>query len=97
MGVLPVLQQGTDLKLCLSNGELPDSYMEDFSILGLLVANLDQTHRILAEKDFSVHKNADYLKVKIDRAEQMPEIVSLLSRNGIECTMADIVDQVYQG
>ena len=97
MGELTVLQQGRDLTLCLSNDELPDFYMEDFSVLGLLVANLDQTHRILAEKDFSVHKNKDCLKVKIDRAEQMPEIVSLLSRHGIECTLADVVDQVYQG
>ena len=97
MGLLPVLQQGSDLALCLSNDELPDFYMEDFSVMGLLVADLEQTHRILAEKDFSVLNNADYLEVKIDRAEQMPQIVSLLGRNGIECTMADIVDQVYQG
>ncbi|CAB1079074.1 hypothetical protein D1AOALGA4SA_6791 [Olavius algarvensis Delta 1 endosymbiont] len=97
MGVLPVLQQGRDLTLCLSNDDLPDFYMEDYSVLGLLVANLDQAHRVLVEKDFSVHKNADYLKVKFDRAEQMPEIVNLLSLNGIDCSMADIVDQIYQG
>jgi len=97
MGVLPVLQRGRDLTLCLSNDDLPNFYMEDYSVLGLLVANLDQTHRVLVGKDFSVDKNGDYLKVKIDRSEQMPEIVKLLSLNGIDCTMADIVDQIYQG
>ena len=97
MGMLPVVQRGRNRTLCLSNDDLPDFYMEDYSVLGLLVANLDQAHRVLVDKFFTVHKNADYLKVKIDRAEQMPEIVNLLNRNGIDSAMADIVDQVYQG
>jgi hypothetical protein len=97
MGVLPVLQQGRDVPVCLSNDELPDFYMEDYSVLGLLVANLDRTHRVLTGQQFAVHKKLDHLKVKIDRSDQLPEIVNLLSQNGIDCGLADIVDQVYQG
>jgi hypothetical protein len=97
MGVLPVLQQGRDVPVCLSNDELPDFYMEDYSVLGLLVADLDRTHRVLAGQQFAVHKKLDHLKVKIDRSDQLPEIVNLLSQNGIDCGLADIVDQVYQG
>ena len=97
MGELPVLQQGRDAPVCLSNDELPDFYMGDYSVLGLLVANLDQAHRVLADRQFAVHKKSDHLKVKIDRTGQLPEIVTLLSQNGIDCGLADIVDQVYQG
>ena len=97
MGVLPVLQQGRDVPVCLSNAELPDFYMEDYSVLGLLVTNRDRAHRVLAGQQFAVHQSPDHLKVKIDRTNQLPEIVNLLSRNGIDCTVADIVDQVYQG
>ena len=97
MGLLPVLQQGRDAPVCLSNAELPDFYMEDYSVLGLLVTNLDRAHRILAGQQFAVHQKPDHLKVKIDRTDQLPEIVDLLSQNGIDCGLADIVDQVYQG
>ena len=97
MGVLPVLQQGRDVPVCLSNAELPDYYMEDYSVLGLLVTNLDRAHRVLAGQQFAVHQSPDHLKVKIDRTNPLPEIVNLLNQNGIDCTVADIVDQVYQG
>jgi hypothetical protein len=97
MGVLPVLQQGRDVPVCLSNDELPDFYMEDYSVLGLIVADLDRAHRVLADQQFTVHKKLDHLKVKIDRTAQLPEIVNRLSQNGIDCGISDIVDQVYQG
>jgi hypothetical protein len=97
MGVLPVLQQGRDAPLCLSNDELPDFYMADYSVLGLLVANLDRAHGVLAGRQFAVDMKPDHLTVQIDRTDQLPEIVNLLSQNGIDCGIADIVDQVYQG
>ena len=97
MGILPVLQQGRDVPVCLSNDELPDFYMEDYSVLGLRVADLDQAHRIIADRQFAVYKKSDHLNVKIDRTDQLPEIVNLLVQNGIDCDIADIVDQVYQG
>lgn len=97
MGDLPVLQQGRDVPVCLSNDELPDFYMGDYSVLGLVVANLDRAHQVLAGHQFAVHKKSDHLKVNIDRTDQLRKIVNLLSQNGIDCGLADIVDQVYQG
>jgi len=97
MGTLSVLQQGWDAAVCLSNEDLPDFYMEDYSILGLLVASLDQAHRVLADKHYAVHYTSNHLKVKFDGTYQMAEIVNLLIQNGIDCEIADIVDQIYQG
>ena len=97
MGTLPVLQQGRSVPVCFSNDNLPDFYMADYSVLGLLVASLDRAHQALADKDFAVQKNPDYLEVEIDGAGQLSEIVNLMSQNGIDCGIADIVDQIYQG
>ena len=97
MVTLPVLQQGRSGPVSPPNDELPDFYMEDYSVLGLLVANLDRTHQVLTKQQFAVHKKSDNLEIEIDRADQLPEIITLLIRNGIECQIADIVDQVYQG
>ena len=97
MVTLPVMQQGRSVPVCPPNDELPDFYMEDYSVLGLLVTNLDRAHRVLAGQQFAVHQSPDHLKVKIDRTNQLPEIVNLLNQNGIDCAVADIVDQVYQG
>jgi hypothetical protein len=97
MGALQILQQGRNRQVCMSNDALPIFYMSDYSVLGLLVANLDQAHRALAGFKFAVTNRSDYLEVSIDRADQMYEIANLLNRNGIDCGVADIIDQVYQG
>ena len=97
MVALPVLQQGRNVPVCPPNDELPDFYMEDYSVLGLLVADLDRAHQVLSNHNFTVHKKSDHLKINIDQADQMPEVINLLIQNGIECQIADIVDQVYQG
>ena len=97
MMALPVLEQGREVSLCLSNGDLPEFYMNDYSVMGLLVASLDRAHQVLADKDFAVYKKADHLEVDVHRADQLSEIVNLLSQNGIDCGVSDIVDQVYQG
>jgi hypothetical protein len=39
----------------------------------------------------------DHLEVRIDRADQMYEIANLLNRSGIDCGVANNIDQVYQG
>ena len=97
MGALPVLQKGRRVSLCLSNDKLPDFYMNDFSVMGLMVADLDSAHRIFEDKDIAVYRKADYLELGIDRADQLSEIITLLKHSGIDCDLTDIVDQIYQG
>jgi hypothetical protein len=97
MGALPVLQQGRNVPVCFYKNDLPDFYMQDYSVLGLLVASLDKAHQVLADQEFAVYKKSDHLEVNFEGADQMSEIVNLLSQNGIDCGIADIVDQIYQG
>jgi hypothetical protein len=97
MGVLPVLPQGKNTQVCLANGDLPDFYMSDYSVLGLEVINLERTYRVLADKNFAVARKSEHLEVSIQNAAQMSEIVNLLNQSGIDCSITDIIDQVYQG
>ena len=97
MGILPVLQQGKDTPVCLATVNLPDFYMSDYSVLGLEVVNLDRTYRVLADKDFAVDRKSEHLEVSIDNAAQMSKLVNLLNQSGIDCSITDIIDQVYQG
>jgi len=97
MGTLPILQQGQTRQVCMSNDALPDFYMSDYSVLGLLVGNLAKAHQILEDHKFEVIHTSDHLQVRIDRADQMYEIMNLLDQSGIDCGVADIIDQVYQG
>ncbi len=97
MGALPILQHGCHQPVCLPNDVLPAFYMSDYSVLGLKVASLERAHRALSEKNFIVVQKSDHLEVTIDGADQMHTIVNQLNQNGLDCTVADIVDQVYQG
>lgn len=65
--------------------------------MGLLVNKLDQAQQALTDHKIAVTDKSDHLEVSIDRADQMYEIARLLHQKGIDCGVADIVDQVYQG
>lgn len=97
MKAIPVLQHGRRAAACLTNGSLPLFYMNDYSVLGLQVSDLDLAYRVLADQHVTIEHRSDYLKLQIQQIAQVPEIVSLLNRNGIHCGLSDIADQIYQG
>jgi hypothetical protein len=97
MGILPVLQQGKKTPACFATGDLPDFYMSDYSVLGLMVANLERAYRVLADKDFGVDRKSEHLEVNIESAAQMSKLLDLLRQGEVNCSITDIMDQVYQG
>ena len=97
MVVLPILQKNSKQRSCLGNKNLPAHYMSDYSVMALVVGRLDAAFRVLKEKKFEIQKNADGFEITIDGAGRMSEIADLLHQSGIDYTLADIVDQVYQG
>ena len=97
MGALPVLQQGSRAPFCPSNHSLPLFYMNDYSVLGLLVSDLDITYQLLVNQNLAIVRNADHIAISIEWPGQISEIVNLLDRNGIDCEITDIADQIYQG
>lgn len=97
MGVINILKHDGNASVCMSNDALPIFYMSDYTVLGLLVAELDRAHQVLTDHEFAVADKSDHLEVSIDAAGQIHEIASLLNQKGIDCGVSDIIDQVYQG
>ncbi len=97
MGALPILQKNQKKRACLANKNLPADYMSDYSVLGLEVGRLDTALHVLKEKQFEVRKKTDNFEITIDSVARMSEVLNLLNQNGIDYTLADIVDQIYQG
>jgi hypothetical protein len=76
---------------------LPIFYMSDYSVLGLLVDQLEEAVRVLGENRFSVFEEAGDLELAMNHPNQLPEIVRLLGNNGIGSEIADVVSGIYQG
>ena len=76
---------------------LPIFYMSDYSVLGLLVDQLEEAVRVLGENQFSVFDEAGDLEVAMKHPSQLPEIVRLLQDKGIGSEIADVVSGIYQG
>jgi hypothetical protein len=94
---LPIIQRNLDTTICLPDSSLPAFYMEDFTILGFRVRNLDAALRVLEKNGISILKGPEYSELSVEQRDQIPHIIQLLNANDISCVMADIVDQVYQG
>jgi len=76
---------------------LPIFYMSDYSVLGLLVDQLEEAVRVLGENQFSVLDEDGDLEVAMNHPGQLPEIVRLLGGKGISSEIADVVSGIYQG
>ena len=93
---LPILSNEPDA-VCLPDNLLPTFYMEDHSVLGLRVGNINAALRLLEDNGISSFRKPDYSELSIDHRDQIPVIVKLLNSNNISCTITDIVEQAYQG
>ena len=94
---LPIIPSELDATVYLPDSSLPAFYMEDFTVLGLQVGNLDVALRLLEKSGISIFKSPGYSELSIQHRDQIPHIIQLLNANDISCNIADIVEQVYQG
>jgi len=94
---LPIIPIDSDATVCLPDNSFPSFYMEDFTILGLRVGNINAADRVLEKNGIRIIKKAGYSELPIEKSDQIPHIVQLLNANDISCVIADIVEQVYQG
>ena len=97
MPSLPIIPSDLSDAIHLPDCSLPTFYMEDFTVLGLRVGNLDAAVRLLEKNGFRILKSPDCPEVSIKKSDELPHIIQLLKANDISCETADIVEQVYQG
>ena len=94
---LPIIPSELDTTICLPDSSLPFFYMEDYTVLGLRVGNLDAAVRLLKKNGVPIFKSPGYSELSIQQRDQIPRIIRLLNANDISCVIADIAEQVYQG
>jgi hypothetical protein len=80
----------------LESCELPDFYMEDFSIQGFSVDRYDEARELLRRTGYTLLDKRVSADILIDRVEQVRTIHSLFEQNGIQAQLTDIADTIYQ-
>jgi hypothetical protein len=53
--------------------------------------------RVLAKNRYGVSQDEDGSHVTLDGTAQVQALVQLLNGHGIDCEIADVADQIYQG
>jgi hypothetical protein len=76
---------------------LPASYMSEYSVLGLVVDEIDRAIEILMRNGLQINREEFGAEVEIIGPEQLPDVVRILAEAGIDCSIGDVIDSVYQG
>jgi len=97
MAYYPIVCKNQQLNGLEDYLNLPDFYMEDFSVLGLCVDNCDRATAILQRHQFTLKPSNGSMTVAIKDASQAIAAVGLLNENGLTCELADVAQGMYQG
>jgi len=76
---------------------LPASYMSEYSVLGIVVGELDQAIEVLSGEGFHIDRAEFGAEMEISGPARLPGVVRILRRAGIWCSIGDVIDSVYQG
>lgn len=69
---------------------LPASYMSEYSVLGLVVDELDQAIRTLSGNGLYVTRQVFGAELDIGDSARVPEIVEMLLGAGVYCSIGDV-------
>ncbi|BBO69617.1 hypothetical protein DSCA_35470 [Desulfosarcina alkanivorans] len=97
MADYPIVNRNQPQLTSLGQGNLPDFYMEDFSVLGLCVNDCDLAADILKHHRFALRPSHGSMTVQIKDAFHAAAAVGLLNEHGLACELADVALGMYQG
>lgn len=100
MGLLPIVprEDGNINDSCyLRNEQLPAFYMEDYSVIGLTVEDIETAVAALQRNGVEIQKNESLAMAQIDGLRGMKKVLDLLETHSITFELTDIADQIYQG
>lgn len=94
MGSLTIVEKGTP-----SDGIInwPLFYMNDFSVLGLIVDNLATVSKLLEADGYNLDQKASSAHVNFENIGQYKNILYLLQQHRIDFTLSDLAGCAYQG
>lgn len=77
--------------------DLPLFYMNDFSVLGLVVHQLSRALAVLEASGYRVARQKNCAKVRFHTRMEFRKLFETLNRHHIEYGTADLVSHAYQG
>ena len=80
----------------LQNQTLPDNYMTDYTVMGLVVDCYDEAVALLKSSGYQLEQMYGYSEVVVDSPHQLPIIQNILAAEEIYCEYSDIADTLYQ-
>lgn len=80
----------------LQSAHMPVFYMEDFSILGLLVEKYEEARTVLKNKGYTIIKLEGGSDIHLDHPGQISTIITTLLQHDIHAELSDIADTIYQ-
>ncbi len=76
---------------------MPVDYMNDFSVLGILVDRLPEATRLLEEHRFQIVVRKHCTEIVTSGIQQLRDLFDTLDNGGIEFGVADLAESIYQG
>ena len=76
---------------------MPDFYMSDFSLLGLMVDDYERTLQLLNDKSLPLKWTTAGVEYPFRHSDQLHDLVLFLQSRGISCGISDVAEQIYQG
>lgn len=80
----------------LQNLTLPDNYMGDYTVMGLVVDCYDDAVALLKLSGYQLEQIDGCNELVIDSPNQLPIIQNILAAEEIYCEYSDIADTLYQ-
>lgn len=80
----------------LGHRELPDNYMGDYTVMGLVVDCYDKAVALLKSSGYQLEQVDGCNELVIDSPNQLPIIQNILAAEEIYCEYSDIADTLYQ-
>ena len=101
MTSFPILPQNENhparQQYCRSGVTMPDFYISDFSLLGLMVDDYERTLQLLNDKHLPLKWTTAGVEYPFKHPGQLQDLVLFLQSRGINCGISDVADQIYQG
>ncbi len=94
MGMLRIVEKGTNYNKEI---DFPTFYMNDFSVLGVVVNTLDKAVTTLQDKGFILQQEKGSTWISFADKQQLDTILRELTAGQIQYTLSDLVSCTYQG
>lgn len=80
----------------LASRPLPDFYMEDYSIVGILVEDFQPIETLLRKNGYPVVARPGGGEVGLHNIADLPGVLAELHRQGFAADVGDVADTIYQ-